>query len=101
MVAIVCPIITALLQWYQSKLMMQGSMSAQQVRFAPIKPINKNSKEITKPEEKKPEDTAMEMQKQMAIITPSCLDTLLYSFHLVWRCTGMYSDFLVSCNNLQ
>lgn len=54
------PVITGLLQWYQSKLMAPvASPAASQLANS------KNDKN-----EKKPEDTAAEMQKQMMLITP-------------------------------
>ncbi len=51
------PVITGLLQWYQTKLMMPAAAA----NPAPA---------LAKAGEKKPEDTAAEMQKQMALITP-------------------------------
>jgi len=88
------PVITALLQWYQSKLMMQGSMVASSSVTTPVKSVNKNSKELAKPEEKKPEDTAMEMQKQMAIITPLMFGYFALQFPiglaLYWNVFGLF-----------
>jgi len=57
------PLITAGLQWYQSKLMVPTSPS---VALVP----EDETDEKKKSNEKKSEDTAMEMQKQMMLITP-------------------------------
>jgi YidC/Oxa1 family membrane protein insertase len=88
------PVITAALQWYQSKLMMQGSMQNVSNTTNPTNANNKNTKEITKPEEKKPADTAMEMQKQMAIITPLMFGYFALQFPiglaLYWNVFGLF-----------
>lgn len=70
------PLITAGLQYWQTKLMMppQGTV---------------NSKD-----EKKPEDTAMEIQKQMAMITPVMFGMFAYQFPLglalYWNIFGLF-----------
>lgn len=65
------PIITGLLQWYQTKLMMP----------APAATDNKQPTTDNKKEEKK-KDTAAEMQKQMAIMTPIMFGFFAYQFPL-------------------
>jgi len=47
------PVITALLQWYQSKLMIQGSMAASSTVAQPVKPINKKFKRTCKARRKR------------------------------------------------
>lgn len=79
------PVITALLQWYQSKLMMPQT-SSQSV-------VHSSQKEKTK-EEKKPEDTAAEMQKQMMMITPLMFGYFAFQFPLglalYWNVFGLF-----------
>ncbi len=53
------PVITGLLQWYQSKLMMPQAS-----------PTNNTQPTTNNKDEKKPEDMAMDMQKQMVLIMP-------------------------------
>lgn len=81
------PLITAALQYWQSKLMMPVSAKAPESKPALVK---KNAKE----EEKKPEDTAMEMQKQMAIITPIMFGYFAFQFPLglalYWNVFGIF-----------
>jgi YidC/Oxa1 family membrane protein insertase len=91
------PVITALLQWYQSKLMMAGQMSSQIVNRESQneKQIQKsNTQKEEKKEDKKPEDTAMEMQKQMAIITPLMFGYFALQFPLglalYWNVFGLF-----------
>lgn len=75
------PIITGALQWYQTKLMM---------------PIAKptESKALAVAGEKQPQDTAMEMQKQMALITPIMFGYFAYQFPLglalYWNVFGLF-----------
>ncbi len=76
------PIITGLLQWYQSKLMM------------PQKKVEGPKVEgLAKPDEKKPEDTAMEMQKQMTLIMPVMFGYFALQFPLglalYWNVFGL------------
>ena len=91
------PLVTALLQWYQSKLMLASSpMTAptgdQQVKTDAKKPAD--SKVLAVKEEKKPEDTAAEMQKQMAIITPIMFAYFAFQFPvglaLYWNVFGLF-----------
>lgn len=85
------PVITAGLQWYQTKTMMPS----------PAKPAEDKLKQIQKAkggkddkEEKKPEDTAMEMQKQMALITPLMIGYFSLQFPiglaLYWNVFGIF-----------
>jgi membrane protein insertase Oxa1/YidC/SpoIIIJ len=84
------PVITAALQWWQSKLMLPSS--------TPIKPGSTvNNQQITikkKDAEKAPEDTAAEMQKQMAMITPIMFGMFAYQFPLglalYWNGFGLF-----------
>jgi YidC/Oxa1 family membrane protein insertase len=83
------PLITALLQWWQSKLMLpQPAAVATQAK------IVKKKKNDDKPEEKKPEDTALEMQKQMAIIAPIMFGYFAFQFPLglalYWNVFGIF-----------
>lgn len=77
------PVITAGLQYWQTKLMMPAQATV-------------NSKQLTvnSKEEKKPEDTAMEMQKQMAMITPVMFGMFAYQFPLglalYWNIFGLF-----------
>jgi YidC/Oxa1 family membrane protein insertase len=79
------PVITGLLQFWQTKLMMPAKVPVDQ------KPALKK-KEVAK--EQKPEDTAMEMQKQMAIITPIMFGMFAYQFPLglalYWNIFGLF-----------
>lgn len=79
------PVITAGLQWWQSKLMMPVTSPTNNSQLTTV---NKNNKE-----EKKPEDTAMEMQKQMAIIMPLMFGYFALQFPLglalYWNVFGM------------
>ncbi|KKS22390.1 MAG: membrane protein insertase, yidc/oxa1 family, preprotein translocase subunit YidC, partial [Microgenomates group bacterium GW2011_GWC1_41_8] len=63
------PVITGVLTWYQSKV-----MTAMQ------QPQNQIEKPKTKKDEKKPEDMAQEMQKQMMYIMPVMIGFFAYSF---------------------
>ena len=57
-----------------------------------VQSSQKNDKE--KKDEKKPEDTAMEMQKQMAMITPLMFGMFAYQFPLglalYWNVFGLF-----------
>ena len=68
------PLITALLQWYQTKLMLPQT--------AAVKPIAKDTGAAKGEAEKKPADTAGEMQKQMALITPIMFGFFAFQFPL-------------------
>ena len=77
------PLITAALQWWQTKLMMAT---------APIAPPT--DKALVKPGEKPTEDMAADMQKQMAIITPIMFGYFAYTFPLglalYWNVFGLF-----------
>ena len=72
------PLVTGVLQWYQTKLMM------------PVAAPQQNDKK----EEKKPEDTAAEVQKQMAMITPIMFGYFAFQFPLglalYWNVFGLF-----------
>lgn len=82
------PVITGLLQWYQTKLMLpppaggSGQMPSKEL-------VKKDGKK-----EQAPEDTAMEMQKQMAIISPIMFGFFAYRFPLglalYWNIFGLF-----------
>lgn len=80
------PVITALLQWWQTKLMM------------PAPAISDKQKVISSPDEKKKdekkEDMGMEMQKQMAMITPLMFGFFALQFplglSLYWNVFGLF-----------
>lgn len=78
------PVITAALQWYQTKLMMP-TVANTQPDFHPVKAGEK-------PEKK--EDTAAEMQKQMAMITPLMFGYFAFQFPLglalYWNVFGIF-----------
>jgi len=80
------PVLTALLQWYQTKLMMPSGINP--------KSEIQNPKESKEKEEKKPEDTAGEMQKQMALITPLMFGFFAFQFPLglalYWNVFGLF-----------
>lgn len=75
------PVITAGLQWYQSKLMMPTT--------APV-----GAKALAVKGEEKPQDTAMEMQKQMMMITPIMFGYFAFQFPLglalYWNVFGLF-----------
>jgi YidC/Oxa1 family membrane protein insertase len=93
------PLITAGLQWYQSKLMMAASTQAK-VPVSGIKGQVSGKKQQSlaktegKKDEKAPEDTAMEMQKQMALITPLMFGYFALQFPvglaLYWNVFGLF-----------
>lgn len=78
------PVITAALQWWQSKLMLPQAVSA------PAQALKKTDAK----NEKAPEDTAAEMQKQMAMITPIMFGMFAYQFPLglalYWNVFGLF-----------
>lgn len=78
------PVITAALQWWQSKLVMPPAPAPGLVKHATGKDA----------EEKKPEDTALEMQRQMAMITPIMFGMFAYQFPLglalYWNVFGLF-----------
>ncbi len=90
------PVITGALQWYQSKLMLPQSASvSSDTQNSNTKQIqkNKNSKK-DETVEQKPEDTAAEMQKQMAMITPVMFGYFALQFPLglalYWNVFGLF-----------
>lgn len=84
------PITTGLLQWYQTKLMMPTSVSNTTNSTNPT-----NTTNITKEKkEEKKEDTAAEMQKQMAIMSPIMFGFFAFQFplglSLYWNVFGLF-----------
>jgi YidC/Oxa1 family membrane protein insertase len=77
------PLVTAALQWWQSKLMLPQTAA-----------VDSKQLSVKSKEEKKPEDTAMEMQKQMAMITPIMFGMFAYQFPLglalYWNVFGVF-----------
>lgn len=89
------PVITAILQWYQTKQMMGGQTPVVSGQL----PEEKKKKEITKDgkdkkDEKPREDMSQEMQKQMAIISPLMFGFFAYQFPiglaLYWNIFGLF-----------
>jgi len=78
------PVVTAALQWWQSKLVMPPAPAPGLAKPAAAKET----------EEKKPEDTALEMQRQMAMITPIMFGMFAYQFPLglalYWNVFGLF-----------
>ena len=75
------PVVTGLLQWYQARLALSLGKPAATKALA----VNK---------EKKPEDTAMEVQRQMALITPIMFGYFALQFPvgvaLYWNLFGLF-----------
>lgn len=89
------PLITGALQWYQSKLMLPQITKPSDTSMKQLETTKgKKKNELAKPEEKKPEDTAMEMQKQMAMITPIMFGYFALQFPLglalYWNVFGLF-----------
>lgn len=80
----IIPILTALLQWYQTQLMIKQNTVSQAIT-APKK---------AEKEEPKTEDMAAEVQKQMAIISPLMFGFFAYQFPiglaLYWNVFGIF-----------
>ncbi len=89
------PLITGLLQWWQTKLMLPASVGNPKSQAPSTKQIqstnDKNSKQ--KPDEKK-EDMAGDMQKQMAIMSPIMFGFFALQFplglSLYWNVFGLF-----------
>jgi YidC/Oxa1 family membrane protein insertase len=83
------PLVTAALQFWQTKLMMNPANK-------PIhtNPVNDKTKALAKKDEKSNEDMAADMQKQMAIITPVMFGYFAYTFPLglalYWNVFGLF-----------
>lgn len=88
------PVITGLLQWYQSKLMMPSTSSIKSQAPSSKQIQKSNDQKDEKKEEKKPEDTAMEMQKQMVMIMPIMFGYFAFQFPLglalYWNIFGLF-----------
>jgi len=84
------PLITAALQYWQSKLMMPATSSTKSQALNPKQIQKSNNK---KEEEKKP-DMAADMQKQMMIITPIMFGYFAFQFPLglalYWNVFGLF-----------
>lgn len=86
------PVVTAGLQFWQSKLMLpQGGNPKSQILST--KQIQNSNDQHKKPEQNT-EDAAMEMQKQMAMITPVMFGMFAYQFPLglalYWNVFGLF-----------
>lgn len=85
------PVITGALQWYQSKLMLPQVVKEPEKS---VKASKASKNELVKKEEEKPADTAMEMQKQMAMITPIMFGYFALQFPLglalYWNVFGLF-----------
>lgn len=89
------PVITGLLQWYQTKLMMPKKQeSGIGNRESEGKKLEEKNKKEEKKDEKKPEDTAADMQQQMAIISPIMFAVFAFQFPvglaLYWNVFGLF-----------
>lgn len=86
------PVITGLLQWYQSKLMMPASAALSSQPSADSKKELSSVKALAGKEEK-PQDTMGEMQKQMMMITPVMFGFFALQFPLglalYWNVFGL------------
>ncbi len=84
------PVITAALQWWQTRLMMATVPASPADR--PKTP--EGDKALAKPGEKPKEDMAADMQKQMVIITPIMFGYFAYTFPLglalYWNVFGLF-----------
>jgi YidC/Oxa1 family membrane protein insertase len=84
------PVVTGLLQWYQTKLMMPAQSPTPQPSTKELQ--KKDSKDGKK--DAAPEDMGMEMQKQMAIISPLMFGFFAYQFPiglaLYWNLSGIF-----------
>ncbi len=82
------PVVTAGLQWYQTKMMLPPAKTQAQ-----ISPSDKKIKK-TDTKDTPPEDMAMEMQKQMAIISPLMFGYFAFNFPiglaLYWNIFGLF-----------
>ncbi len=72
------PIITGLLQYWQTKMMSPVVKTTDDKQ----PPVKAQDKQITKVDEKKPEDMSTAMQKQMTIMMPVMIGFFAYSFPL-------------------
>lgn len=90
------PVVTGLLQWYQSKLMMPtvDKTPALSNQLSEKKKKLKTDDGKLKTDEKPPADTAMEMQKQMMLITPVMFGYFALQFPLglalYWNVFGIF-----------
>lgn len=86
------PLLTGVLQYFQTKIMLDQQMAGQPPK--PKEPEKKIVKAGEKPEESK-EDMAMEMQKQMSIISPIMFGFFAYQFPiglaLYWNVFGIFA----------
>jgi YidC/Oxa1 family membrane protein insertase len=86
------PVITAALQFWQSKLMLPQTPPASAGQTVALSKKNEAKKDGK--QEQKPEDAAMEMQKQMAMITPLMFGMFAYQFPLglalYWNVFGLF-----------
>lgn len=88
------PIITGLLQWWQSKLMMPATSSTKSQAPSSKQIQKSNDQKEKKQEEKKPDDMAADMQKQMMFITPIMFGYFAFQFPLglalYWNVFGLF-----------
>ncbi len=82
------PLVTGLLQWWQGKLMMPEANSTFKMQNVKLEDQDKNKKE------EKKEDMGVEMQKQMAIMTPIMFGFFAFQFplglSLYWNVFGLF-----------
>lgn len=86
------PVLTGLLQWYQTRLMMSATTTPSDKQQAAIKKSQDTKTGDTKSNTQ--EDTAGEMQKQMAMITPIMFGFFALQFPLglalYWNIFGLF-----------
>jgi YidC/Oxa1 family membrane protein insertase len=84
------PVITGLMQWYQTKLMTPQKAKVQTDKPALARPVGKDGKDNKKSDT----DTAGEMQQQMAIISPLMFAFFAFQFPLglalYWNVFGLF-----------
>ena len=87
------PVITGLLQFWQSKLMMPAASPNPKSEIRNPKQIQNSNVQNSKPGEKK-EDTMGDMQKQMTMITPIMFGFFAFQFplglSLYWNVFGLF-----------
>ena len=88
------PVITGALQWYQSKLMLPQMTKPTDSSDKTLVRSKKSKQDSEEKKEDKPEDTAAEMQKQMAMITPVMFGYFALQFPLglalYWNVFGLF-----------
>jgi YidC/Oxa1 family membrane protein insertase len=86
------PLVTGLLQWYQTKLMMPAQVPVARDKGQGI--LRSDSGQARDKKDQKPGDTAAELQKQMTLITPIMFGFFAFQFplglSLYWNVFGLF-----------